>query len=397
MTTVVSRAVPAGVGMFQQLAIAALAGFAMLLTPCVFPMIPITVSFFLKQGEKEHHSPLALAVVYSGTIVVVLTAAVLVLGKFIVQWANDEWLNLGMGAVLLIFALSLFGMFELELPHFLTRFTSAREGQGGYVGAFFMALTFTINSFTCTGPFLGPLLSSVKELRLSFGQIAASAVAYSAAFAAPFFVLALFPRLLKSLPRSGGWLNATKVVMGFIEVALALKFLSIADAGFSPGSPRFFNYETVLCTWIALSIGCGLYLLGVYRLPHDTPVESIGVPRLLLATFFLGLAVYMTPLLARHTPLGNGRRFPGRHAAAGQFRRFPEGGTSTGRREKQPDRSGGLEYSPDYEAAWAKAKQEHKLLFIDFTGFNCTNCRLEREAPSSTPRRFGRRWRSLCE
>jgi thiol:disulfide interchange protein len=376
-------AAPADVGIVQQLALAAVAGFVMLLTPCVFPMIPITVSFFLKQGEKEHHNPLALAIVYSGTIVVVLTAAVLVLGSSIVRWANDPWLNLGMGFILLVFALSLFGMFELELPHFLTRFTSAREGQGGYIGAFFMALTFTINSFTCTGPFLGPLLSGVKELHLSFWQIAASAVAYSAAFAAPFFVLALFPRLLKALPKSGGWLNATKVVMGFVEVALALKFLSITDAGLHPGNPRFFNYETVLCTWMALAVGCGLYLLGLFRLPHDTPLENVGVPRLLLATFFLGLAVYMTPLLARRTPLG----------AVGEFliAWLPQDSvaeSAAGPRAEQsgaPATTAALHFTRDYVTAWEQAKKEGKLLFIDFTGVNCQNCRLNEKTVFPRP------------
>jgi thiol:disulfide interchange protein DsbD len=374
--TTASVAATVEVGLLQKLALAAVAGFVMLLTPCVFPMIPITVSFFLKQGEKEHHNPLALAVVYSGTIIVVLTAAVLVLGSSIVRWANDPWLNLGMGVIMFVFALSLFGMFELELPHFLTRFTSAREGQGGYVGAFFMALTFTINSFTCTGPFLGPLLSGVKGLRLGFWEIAASAVTYSAAFAAPFFVLALFPRLLKTLPRSGGWLNVTKVVMGFVEVALGLKFLSITDAAFFPGNPRFFNYETVLCTWIALAVGCGLYLLGLFRLPHDDPpAEGISVPRLLLATFFLGVAVYMTPLLQRRAPLG----------AVGEFlvAILPQdsalgaaGGNGSPAAAAARPEAGELDYSSDFEAAWAQAKREHKLLFIDFTGVNCANCRL---------------------
>jgi thiol:disulfide interchange protein DsbD len=371
-----SVAAPVEVGLLQKLVLAAAAGFVMLLTPCVFPMIPITVSFFLKQGEKEHHNPLVLAVVYSGTIIVVLTAAVLVLGSSIVRWANDPWLNLGMGLVMFVFALSLFGMFELELPHFLTRFTSAREGQGGYVGAFFMALTFTINSFTCTGPFLGPLLSGVKVLRLSFWEITATALAYSAAFAAPFFLLALFPRLLKSLPKSGGWLNVTKVVMGFVEVALAMKFLSITDAGFFPGNPRFFNYETVLCTWIALSVGCGLYLLGLFRLPlDDAPKEGISVPRLLMAIFFLGVALYMTPLLQRRAPLGTVGDFliamlP-QDSALGTG-----GGDATSAGVAARPEAGELDYSSDFEAAWAEAKRDHKLLFIDFTGVNCANCRL---------------------
>jgi thiol:disulfide interchange protein DsbD len=235
-----------------------------------------------------------------------------------------------------------------------------------------MALTFTINSFTCTGPFLGPLLSSVKELKLSSSEVAVSALVYSSAFAAPFFVLALFPRLLKSLPKSGGWLNATKVVMGFIEIGLALKFLAITDSGFFPGNPRFFNYDTVLCTWMALSVACGLYLLGFYRLPHDTPLNNVGVPRLLLATFFLGLSVYMAPLLWRKPPQG----------AVGDFLNawLPQDSAPTP--SETASASNGatksaaeLSWTRDYEKAWEQARQEHKLLLVDFTGVNCQNCR----------------------
>jgi thiol:disulfide interchange protein DsbD len=370
--TVVEKtpAAPPRVALIPQLGVAILQGFIMLFTPCVFPMIPITVSFFLKQGEKEHHKPLALATVYSGTIFFVLTIAVLVLGKFIIDCANNVWLNLGMGLVLLFFALSLFGMFEIELPHFLTRFTSAREGRGGYIGAFFMALTFTINSFTCTGPFLGPMLTGVKELQLSIPLLAANAAAYAFGFAGPFFVLALFPRLLKALPKSGGWLNSTKVIMGFVEVALAMKFLAIADAGLHPGNPRFFNYDTVLSVWMALSVACGLYLLGVFRLPHDSPVQSIGVLRLMLATLFLGLAVYMAPLLGRHTPQGSVGEFLFAWLPQDSTPAFAQAGGGS-------DEHAGakLAWLGDYDAAWNRAKKEGKLLFIDFTGVNCQNCR----------------------
>jgi thiol:disulfide interchange protein DsbD len=362
---------PMRAGLMQQLGIAMFQGFIMLLTPCVFPMIPITVSFFLKQGEKEHHSPVVLASVYSGTIFLVLTLAVLLLGKLITDLANNAWLNLGMGLLLMFFALSLFGMFDIELPSFLTRYTSAHEGQGGYIGAFFMALTFTINSFTCTGPFIGPLLSGIKELHLTLPELVANAAAYSAGFAGPFFVLALFPRLLKALPKSGGWLNSTKVVMGFVEVALALKFLSITDAGLHPGNPRYFTYDTVLCTWIALCVACGIYLLGLFRLPHDGPVQSIGVPRLMLASFFLGLAVYMSPLLFRHTPQGSIGEFlfawlPQDSAPALESSGNAASGESG---EKQ------LKWSSDYESSWQEAKKSNKLIFIDFTGVNCQNCR----------------------
>jgi thiol:disulfide interchange protein len=332
------------------------AAVAMLFTPCVFPMIPITVSFFLKQSEKEHHNALLTAAVYSVTIVLVLAAAVLLLGGLILKLANDAWLNLGIGAMLMFFALSLFGMYEIELPSGLARFTSAHEGKGGYLGALFMALTFTITSFTCTGPFLGPLLVAVKEYQLTFGQRLLGALAYSGTFAAPFFFLALFPRLLKSLPKSGGWLNAVKVVMGFLELALALKFVANADLAWSPGNPVLFSYDSVLCGWIALSLACGLYLLGLFRLPHDTPMESLGVMRMLLASIFFGLALYMVPALWRVTPQGI--------IGQGLVALLP-----------WDSRSPELEWLRDYDEAYAQAVREGKLIFIDFTGINCTNCR----------------------
>src|SRR5262249_509181 len=215
--------------------------FLMLLTPCVFPMIPITVNFFLKQSEKEHHRPLAVASVYSGTIIVLLTLVMLVLGTVVIKLANDPWFNLALGGVLIYVALSLFGMYEIELPAGLARFTSAREGQGGFAGAVFMAMTFTITSFTCTGPFLGALLAPVAGLQPPKLHLVLAALVYSATFAAPFFLLALFPAMLRKLPKSGGWLNAIKVTMGFLEIGAALKFLSNTDMAWSPGDPRLFN------------------------------------------------------------------------------------------------------------------------------------------------------------
>jgi thiol:disulfide interchange protein DsbD len=361
--------IPKNAGLLALLGSTALAAFLMLLTPCVFPMIPITVSFFLKQSEKEHHNALLTAAVYSVTIIIVLAAAVLVLGKIIIELANSPWINLGLGAVLIFFALSLFGMYEIELPQFLSRFTSAHEGRGGYVGAFFMALTFTITSFTCTGPFLGPLLVGVKEAQLSHLELVLAALTYSAVFAAPFFVLALFPSLIKALPRSGGWLNAVKVVMGFLELAAALKFLGNTDLALNPGDPLLFTYETVLCAWIALSVACGLYLLGLFRLPHDTPLENVGVPRLVLATLFLGLALYMTPALWRKTPQG----VVGRWLVA--FLPMDTSGPTEAAGGTATSNGGRLTWHMDYEEAWKQAVAENKPIFIDFTGVYCTNCR----------------------
>jgi thiol:disulfide interchange protein DsbD len=342
------------------------AAIAMLFTPCVFPMIPITVSFFLKQSEKKHHNALATASVYSLTIIVVLALSVLILGKLIVELANSPWMNLAIGAMLVFFALSLFGMYELELPHFLSSFTAARESKGGYVGAFFMALTFTITSFTCTGPFLGPLLVATKEMQLSLDRLILASFVYSATFAAPFFVLALFPSLLKALPKSGGWLNAVKVVMGFLELAMAFKFFGNMDASLHPGDPVLFTYETVFASWIALSVACGLYLLGLFRLPHDTPVESIGVPRFLLATLFLGLGLYMMPALWHKTPQGVLGQFLVSFAPLDTEPAGPSGQVAG--QEK-------LQWYLDYDKAREQALKENKLLFIDFTGVNCQNCR----------------------
>jgi thiol:disulfide interchange protein DsbD len=355
----------------------------MLFTPCVFPMIPVTISFFLKQSEKEHESALLLALVYSGTIVCMLTLAVLLLGSIILSLANNPWLNLGFGALLMFFALSLFGMYEIELPSFLSNFTVSRQVKGGLIGAVFMALTFTITSFTCTGPFLGVVLTPVAATQLGWGTLLLLSLVYSITFASPFFFLALFPGLLKALPKSGTWLNSVKVVMGFIEVAAAFKFLSIADAALYPGNPRWFTYDTVLCAWIALSVVCGLYLLGIFRLPHDTPIEHIGVMRLLLATFFLGLTVLMAPNLWHAESAGTGvvgeflsSMLPAPSQATPQK---GNGASPNGRPESEPY------WYPDYEKAWKQAVASDKLLFIDFTGVNCQNCRYNEKNVFSRP------------
>ena len=351
---------------------ASLSAFLMLLTPCVFPMIPITVNFFLKQSEKEHHNPLAMASVYSGTIIVLLTAIMLLLGKFVIDLANNEWFNLALGVVLIVFALSLFGMYEIELPHFLSRYTSAHEGKGGLIGAVFMAMTFTITSFTCTGPFLGLMLGSVAGVKPPMANLVLGALVYSTTFAAPFFVLALFPSMLKKLPKSGGWLNAVKVTMGFLELGAALKFLSNADFAFFPGNPQLFNYDTVLAAWIALSISCSAYLLGLFRLPHDSKVEHIGVLRMLIAVGFLGLSVYLAPAMFGLHPAG----VIGDNAVAFlPIRTGHDNDAVGGKGGPANDSPGHKDWYLDYDDAWKDAVKNDKLIFIDFTGTNCANCR----------------------
>lgn len=392
----------------------------MLLTPCVFPMIPITVNYFIKQSEKEHHRPFFMASVYAGTIVILLTAVILLVGKSIIDLANAPWFNLGLGLILIMFALSLFGLFDVDLSKFfgavfllvvafgistlaqrfvdiggnqfvvamvslgiavpttmllgnvlrrverafgfeesmLLNFLTQQESRGGMLGAAFMAMTFTITSFSCTGPFLGILLAPLAGTSFTPVQLLLAALVYSCTFAAPFFFLALFPTYLKKLPKSGGWMTTIKVTMGFLEIGAALKFLANTDLFWFPGNPQFFNYDTVLCSWIALSLGCSLYLFGFFHLHHDTPEDHIGVPRMIFASLFLGMSVYLVPLLFGVTPRGLVME------SAVAF--LP------------PDLKKHSEIpwiEDNYTEAYNEAKREGKLIFIDFTGQNCANCR----------------------
>jgi cytochrome c biogenesis protein CcdA len=272
-------------------------GAVSLVTPCVFPMIPITVSFFLKQSEKEHHRPITMAVVYSATIIIVLTlAAAFLLSVF--RWLSvNPIMNYALGALFIFFALSLFGMYDIELPSGLARFTSSREGQGGYVGTVFMALTFTIISFACVAPFLGGFGGTAAGIARPWWHNILGGLAFSTTFAAPFFFLALFPTLLRSMPKSGSWLNSVKVVMGFLELAAAFKFMRSAELVLTGSQPWLFTFDFCMGIYVALCFLCGLYLIGAYRLPHDTPEEHVSVPRMLFAGLFLSLGLYFLPAL----------------------------------------------------------------------------------------------------
>jgi thiol:disulfide interchange protein DsbD len=336
-------------------------GAISLVTPCVFPMIPITVSFFLKQSEKQVHWPVTTAAVYCATIVVVLTTSAVALLSFFTAVSTHPLTNYGMGALFIFFALSLFGMYEIELPHSLAQFTSSREGQGGLVGTVFMALTFTIISFACVAPFLGGFGGTAAESSLPWSYRVFGGLAFSSTFAAPFFVLALFPSLLKKMPRSGSWLNSVKVVMGFLELAAAFKFLRAGELVWLP-EPTFFTYDLVMGLYVALCFLCGLYLLNAYRLPHDTPAESLGVPRLLFATAFLTLGIYLTPALFKVNDRGTSQRPGGAVFAWVDSFLLPEGqGTE-------------LPWTGNLDRGLAQARERKQLVFVDFTGKTCTNC-----------------------
>jgi thiol:disulfide interchange protein DsbD len=351
-------------------------GFLSLLTPCVFPMIPITVSVFLKQSEKQHYRPLTLAVVYSGTIVLVLTIAAVALLSFFRWLSVNPVMNFAIGALFVYFALSLFGMYDIQLPAALTRFTAAREGQGGLVGTVFMALTFTLVSFACVAPFLGGFGGTAAGSGITIWHRLLGGLAFAAAFASPFFVLSLFPGLLRKLPRSGAWMNTVKVVMGFLEFAAALKFFRAGELVLL-ARPALFTYDLVLGLYVALALLCGLYLLGLFRLPHDEPAESIGVPRFVFALLFIGLGLYLAPSLLK-SGSGENQRPNGKLYAWVDSFLLPE------RREGAETLawSGNLKAAVDAgrEAARASGSDGRGLVFVDFTGETCTNCKLnERE------------------
>lgn len=359
-------------------------GFLALLTPCSFPMVPITVSFFLKQSEKEHKRPWVLALVYCGTIVMAFT--ILGVGIAFVfgatklnELANNPWINMVIAAVFIAFAINMLGGFEIRLPTSLLNWSSTHSCGGSYLGAIFMALTFTLTSFTCTFAVAGSLLVAASQGEVYWPVL--GMLAFGTAFASPFFVLAMLPQLLKKLPKSGGWMNAVKVVMGLIEMGAAVKFLSVADLALNP-TPILFDYVTVMLTWMVLSLAIALYLLGVYRFAHDTPSDSITPGRALLALSFLGLTG-MLGFLTLQPDRSSGwimdmivsfapPRFD-EPAAAPVPAALVRGGA-------EPDvgptiEHHGLRFALDMEKAREVARTQHRPILIDFTGVNCQNCR----------------------
>lgn len=354
---------------------AALWGLISLVTPCVFPMIPITVSIFLKHAHGSFRERMKLAGVYCATIIIVLGLSAFALLRFMSSLSVHPVTNALLGLLFVVLALSLFGMYELTLPNFMVRRLQAKQAKGGVIGTVFGALAFTVISFTCVAPFLGGFAgisaanaSSTALISLPTTREILGGLAFATAFAAPFFVLALVPGLLKALPRSGGWLDSVKVVMGFLELAAALKFLRTAELGVvTPAS--FFTYDLVLAGWVAVSLACGLYLLNAFRLPHDEEKPNIGVPRLLFAVMFLGLGVYLAPGLLKSSD-GKPQRPGGAVYAWVDAFLLPE-----------PNTVKHLAWGTDLHDAIAKSRVDAaakggkpRPVFIDFTGVTCTNC-----------------------
>ncbi|QJW95672.1 protein-disulfide reductase DsbD family protein [Frigoriglobus tundricola] len=361
-------------GLWGFIATAALWGLISLVTPCVFPMIPITVSIFLKQAHGSLRERLKLAGVYSLTIISVLGVSAFALLKFMAVLSTDPVTNILLGVLFLVLALSLFGMFELGLPNVLQKRLQAKQSQGGVVGTIFGALAFTVISFTCVAPFLGGFAGisagsdgSGGDIVLPTAREIAGGLAFATAFAAPFFVLALVPGLMKALPRSGGWLDNVKVVMGFLELAAALKFLRTAELRLLPAT-QYFTYDLVLSGWVAISGACGLYLLNVFRLPHDEERPNIGVPRLLFALLFIGLALYLAPALLKGAD-GKGQRPAGAVYAWVEAFLLPEDAPVLGAKQEDVWRT-------DLKDALDAARKSGRPVFLDFTGVTCTNCKI---------------------
>lgn len=350
-------------------------GLAALLTPCVFPMIPMTVSFFTKQS-KTRAKGIKNAIIYAVSIIAIYillgTVVTAIFGAQVLnEMSTNPWFNIVFFVLLVVFAVSFMGAFEIRMPNSWVNKADSKADKGGLIGIFFMALVLALVSFSCTGPIVGTLLVKAAESG-GFTPIIGM-FGFSLALALPFALFAAFPGWMNSLPQSGGWLNTVKVVLGFLELALAFKFLSNADLAWQA---HMLEREVFLAIWIAIFIILALYLFGKIMLPHDSPVERLSVGRALFGTFVLAFVVYMIPGLWG-APLKMINAFPPPNTYAESPRGV--GGVSTVEAHV-PDGTHlatvrGLPVFHDYEKAQAYAKEVNKPLVVDFTGWNCVNCR----------------------
>ena len=398
-------------------------GFAMLLTPCVFPMVPMTISFFMKQSQspaegrfKAFMYGLFIVLLYTVPISIIIGLTWLIGGNAVTadifNWLATHWLpNIIFFIVFMVFAASFFGAFEIELPSSLANKSDAKAGKGGLGGIFFMALTLVLVSFSCTGPIVGTVL--IKSTAGEFWTPMVTMLAFSVAFALPFTILAMFPSLLKKM-KSGSWLNSVKVVLGFIEVALGFKFLSVADQTYHWG---LLDREVYLAIWIVVFSLLGLYLLGKLRFKNDSPLEHISVTRLTLAIAVFSFVVYMIPgmwgaplkALSGYLPpietqdfivwnyadspmtVTSGDNLPyASHPIRANVRGgelSPDGTTSSGFAEKYNLRLP-MGYNGYFtiEDGIAASKATGKPVFVDITGHGCVNCREMEQRVWSDPR-----------
>lgn len=346
-------------GLLQYLLLALTMGFLALLTPCVFPMIPVTISYFSKQQEGAGTTPIRQATAYSAGIIATFCGlGLLVTALFgatgISRLATNPWVNLGLAALFVVLALNLFGVFEIGIPQGLLQGLQNQGTASKLVGPVLLGLAFSLSSFTCTVPFVGSLLASAAQGEWTWPLM--GMVAFSSAFASPFFLLALFPQYLNRLPKAGGWLVVVKAFMGFLELAAAMKFLSNAELVWRVG---WLTRPVFLGAWFAIFAVAGFYLLGWLRLPHSGG-ERAGLLRRGLGVATLGLALYVLSAadggsVGQLTALLPPDPYPGRTSGS------------------SPSAISWLE---NWDEAVAKARAEGKPIFVNFTGVTCTNCRL---------------------
>ncbi|MFR9556852.1 MAG: cytochrome c biogenesis protein CcdA [Rikenellaceae bacterium] len=338
-------------------------GFAALLTPCVFPMVPMTVSFFMKGKDGGRIAAalygLFIIALYTLPIAVIIFATYTLGGDAVTadifNWIATHWFpNLLFFVVFMLFAASFFGAFEITLPSSWVNKSDSRADRNSIAGVFFLALTLVLVSFSCTGAIVGSVL--IKSTSGEFWEPIITMLAFSSAFALPFVLLALFPSLLKNLPKSGGWLRSVKIVLGFLEIALGLKFLSVADQTYHWG---ILSRELYLAIWIVVFSLLGLYLLGKIRFSHDSKVETIGVGRLGLSIAVFSFVLYMLPGMW-------GRPLP---ALAGYLPPPSEVATTASSSAPLNDRFTALDEAQQY------ANSANKPLLVYFTGHGCVNCR----------------------
>ena len=379
-------------------------GFAMLLTPCVFPMVPMTVSFFIKgsaspaQGRvKAALYGLFIVLLYTVPICLLILITRIVGGSSVTadifNWLSTHWLpNIIFFVIFMIFAASFFGAFEITLPSKWTNSADRKSEKAGIGGIFFLALTLVLVSFSCTGPIVGTVL--IKSTSGEFWAPMITMLAFSIAFALPFTILALFPALLKKLPKSGGWLNSVKVVLGFIEIALGFKFLSTADQTYHW---HLLDREVYLAIWIVTFTLLGLYLLGKIRFRHDSPVEYVSVKRLVMSIAVFSFVVYMIPgmwgaplkALSGYLPPMETQDFVlGQDGAVQTATSYAPAGApaSTAASGETVTIAHNLQAYTSLDAGLEAAKAAGKPVFVDITGHGCVNCREMEARVWSDPR-----------
>ena len=346
------------------------AGFAALLTPCVFPMIPLTVSFFSKQQSGSQRRAVGPALGFGLAIIAAFTIlgallALLIGAAGANQFAANPWVNLVIAGVLIVFAMSLLGAFELRLPHQFTNWLNRQSNEsGGILGILFMALTISAVSFSCTAPFVGAVLVATTGGAWFYPII--GMIGFSAAFASPFVLLALFPQWLESLPKSGSWMNVVKVLLGFIELAAAFKFLSNADLVWDWG---LISRPFTIAAWIAIFLLAGLYVLGVFTMKHEEKPERIGTGRLMVAIPFLLFSFYLIPgLMGASLGIWDSWLPPKQATDVSVVYSISQRGGHGQNIESE-------QWSDNFDASVTRAAASGRPVFIDFTGYTCTNCR----------------------